>query len=77
MGLVEALKSGKLDFGREFTAQASTLGVSFLFDTLQALGSHQPSVLEEDEVFFNNEKRDSETTTLAAVCCCVTAKFSA
>ena len=26
--------------------------VSFLFGTLQALGSHQPSVLEEDEAFF-------------------------
>ena len=35
-------------------AQASTLGVSLLFGMLQALGSHQPSVLEEDEAFFNN-----------------------
>ena len=42
--------------------QASTLGVSFLFGTLQALGSHQPSVLEEDEAFFHNAKQDSETT---------------
>ena len=38
--------------GSEFTAQASTLDVPFLFGTLQALGSHQPSVLEEDEAFL-------------------------
>ena len=45
-------------FGSEFTAQASTLCVSFLFGTLQALGSYQPSVLEEDEVFvFDNAKQ--------------------
>ena len=50
--MVEALKSGKLHFGSEFTAQASTLGVSFLFGTLQALGSHERSVLEEDEALF-------------------------
>ena len=31
----------------EFTAQASTLGVSFSFGKLQALRSHQPSILEE------------------------------
>ena len=61
-----------------FTAQASKLGVSFLFGTSQALGSHQPSVLEEDEAFFNNAKQDSETTTfLAAVRCCVIATLAA
>ena len=26
--------------------------IHFLFGTLQAMGSHQPSVLEEDEAFF-------------------------
>ena len=65
-------------FGSEFTAQASTLGVSFLFGTLRALGSHQPSVLEEDEAFFNNSKQDSEMTILlAAIRCCVTATLAA
>ena len=59
-------------------AQASTLGVSFLFGTLQALGSHQTSVLEEDGAFFNNAKQDSETATFqAAVRCCVTATLAA
>ena len=65
-------------FGWEFTAQASTLGVSFLFGTLQALGSHQPSVLEEDGAFFNHAEQDSETNILlAAVRCCVTATLAA
>ena len=46
--------------------------------TLQALGSHQTSVLEEDEAFFNNAKQDSKTTTFqAAVRCCVTATLAA
>ena len=40
LGLVEE----SFIFGSEFTAQGSTLGVSFLFGTLQTLGSHQPSV---------------------------------
>ena len=68
---------GSFIFGSESTAQASTLGVSFLFGTFQVLGSHQPSVLEEDGVFFNNVKEDNETTTLlAAVRCCVTATLA-
>ena len=64
-------------FGSEFTAQASTLGVSFLFGMLQTLGSHQPTVLEEDGAFFNNAKQDSETATFqAAVRCCVRATLA-
>ena len=67
-----------LTFLSELTTQASMLGVSFLFGTIQAMGSHQPSVLEEDGAFFNNAKQDSETTTFqAAVRCCVTATLAA
>ena len=47
-----------------------TLGVSFIFGTLQALGSLQTSVLEEVEAFFNNAKQESETTTLLAPMLC-------
>ena len=39
----------------------------FLFDTLEALGSHQtPRSLEEDEAFFTMRSKDSETTHLQA-----------
>jgi len=52
LGLVEHSRRGSFIFGSEFTAQVSTFGVSFVFGTLQALGSHQPSVLEKDGAFF-------------------------
>ena len=62
-----------------YTAQASTLGVFiFCFGTLQALGSHQKTFLEEGGAFLNNANQDSETTTfLAPIRCCVTATLAA
>ena len=52
--------------------------IIFYLGTLQALGSHQPSVLEEDEAFFlTMRSQDSETITFqAAVRCCVTATLA-
>ena len=61
VGVVKSLKSGKVHFGSAFNAQASRLGVWFLFDTLQAMGSHQPSISSaRRQTSFNNPKSSIE-----------------
>ena len=55
LGLVEALKSGKLLFWKwiYYGPSVDVGRIDLLFGTLQALGSHQnPRSLEEDEAFF-------------------------
>lgn len=71
LDLVEVLKSESFIFESEFMAKASTLGVSFLFGTLQDLKSHQLSIFEENEALFKH----CEAKIL--VRCCVTATLAA
>ena len=61
VGVVKSLKSGKVHFGSAFNAQASRLGVWFWFDTLEAMGSHQPSISSaRRQTSFNNLKSSIE-----------------
>ena len=47
---------------RLFTAQASTLDVSFLFGTIQALGSHQTRDVNGSEICEPNRKPNRNRT---------------
>ena len=65
---------GRFIFGAAFNAQASRLGVWFLFDMLHAMGSPPTFDLKEDKPFLTIQNQDSETTICqAVVCCCVKA----